>query len=231
MGVGDSLLEKIEKAISELDYLGVVISPYSAGSDWVMREVKIAMSEEVAGQRVKVLPLLLRGGELPPILTGKLWADFGSEPAYSNSLHDLLARLGVVAESDWDRDADPLTNLAFSSALLRSALAELRGDGISNATADALVSSTIADVELTEFLSLVARDLQGNQLFGLAISIPAYIDARGIGQEALDFCLNSGRLEDWQMASIGMHMQFVGSRPAVEWCHSRLTSRVRSDAY
>jgi TIR domain-containing protein len=42
MGVGDSLLEKITTSISEMDYLGVVISPHSSHSDWVTREVEIA---------------------------------------------------------------------------------------------------------------------------------------------------------------------------------------------
>jgi hypothetical protein len=49
----------------------VVISRRSAQSDWVTREVEIAMREEIAGERVKVLPLLLGGGELPPALASR----------------------------------------------------------------------------------------------------------------------------------------------------------------
>src|ERR1044072_4572185 len=60
MSVGDSLVEKVSGAIAEMCYLGVVISPRSASSDWVTREVEIAMSEDIAGERVKVLPLVLR---------------------------------------------------------------------------------------------------------------------------------------------------------------------------
>jgi TIR domain len=230
MGVGDSLLEKITASIAEMDYLGVVISQHSGQSDWVTREVEIAMRESTAGEQVKVLPLLLRGGTLPPNLAGTIHADFTSETMYEDSLRRVLLRLGV-GKADPDSDSDRLLELASSSGLLRSALAELRGNGISNATADALVSARIADVELSEFLSLVARELQGQQMFGLAISLIPYIDQRGVGQEALDFCLNSGRLEDWQVAYVGMHMQYVETPAGVRWCHSRLTSLIRSDAY
>jgi hypothetical protein len=231
MGVGDSLLDKITFAISEMDYLGVVISAYSAHSDWVTREIEIAMSEEIAGKRVKVIPLLLRGGVLPSVLTGKVFADFTSEPAYPDSLQRLVARLGVPKTSP-SIAVDRLTELASSSGLLAAALAELRRVGLTNATAQALASSKVADVELSEFLSLAAEDtLRSQQLFGLAISLVQYIDERGVGQQALDFCLRSGRLEDWQIEYVGIQMQYVKSSAAVLWCHSRMTSLIRSDTH
>jgi hypothetical protein len=230
MGVGDSLLDKITFAISEVDYLGVVISAYSAHSDWVTREIEIAMREDIAGKRVKVIPLVLRGGALPSVLTGKVFADFTSEPAYPDSLQRLLARLGVQNTSP-SIAADRLTELASCSGLLDAALAELRGAGLTNATAQALASSKVADVELSEFLSLAAEDtLRSQQLFGLAISLIQYIDERGVGQQALDFCLRSGRLEDWQIVQVGMCMTNAESDAAVLWCHSRIISLIRSDA-
>jgi hypothetical protein len=231
MGVGDSLLDKITFAISDVDYLGVVISAYSAHSDWVTREIEIAMTEEIAGKRVKVIPLLLRGGTLPPVLTGKIFADFTSEPAYAGSLQLLLARLGTQKTSA-STAADRLTELVSSSGLLAAALAELRADGLSRATAQALAVSRVADVELSEFLRLAAEDtLRSQQLFGLAISLIQYIDERGVGQQALDFCLKSDLLERWQIEYIGMHMQYVKNSTAVLWCHSRMTSLIKSDTY
>jgi TIR domain len=230
MGVGDSLVEKISGAIAEMDYLGVVISPRSAGSDWVRREVEVAMSEDIAGQKVKVLPLLLRGGDPPPVLAGKLFADFTSELLYERSLARVLERLGVKAVQV-DFGPGHLAELASSNSLLNAALEELRADGISSATSDALLFAKVADVELSEFLFLVAREIEGQRLFGLAISIIALIDQRKVGQKTLDACLKSGGLEDWQIASLGMHMQYVTTQDAVLWCHSALISTVRSDVY
>jgi hypothetical protein len=56
--VGDSLITKIEIAIKDCSYLGVILSPNSVNSDWVRKEVSIALTEEIQGKRVKVLPLL-----------------------------------------------------------------------------------------------------------------------------------------------------------------------------
>src|SRR5437588_12902779 len=52
MGVGESLIAKIEASISEMDYVGAVISPHSKDSQWVKREIKLAMRGDVPGKRV-----------------------------------------------------------------------------------------------------------------------------------------------------------------------------------
>lgn len=229
MGVGDSLLDKITGAISEMDYLGVVVSRHSARSDWVKREVEIALSGEVAGQDVKVLPLLLRGGQLPEALVGKTYADFTSELTYASSVERLLVRLGVQRFPA--KALDRLSELTSSSALLRTAMLELRGDGLTNATGDALLSARIDDFDLSEFLGLAAREVEGRQLFGLALTLVPCIDERAVGHEALDYCLEPGRLQDDQVAAVAQHMRWVTTPSAVLWCHSRLTSRIRSDTY
>src|SRR5689334_1556482 len=68
MQVGDSLLTKIESAIKDFTYLGVVLSPSSISSEWVRREVNIALTEEIQGRRVKVIPLLHAKCEIPGFL-------------------------------------------------------------------------------------------------------------------------------------------------------------------
>jgi hypothetical protein len=113
--------------------------------------------------------------------------------------------------------------------LLRTAWSELRGAGITNAMADVLVSARIPDGELSEFLRLAAQEVQGQQLFGLAISLPQFIDERGVGQEALDSCLSPGRLNDDQMNWVAMYMADVKTQAGLAWCHSRLTSQLRND--
>jgi hypothetical protein len=218
MGVGDSLLDKITSAIAEMDYFGVVISPHSASSDWVARELGIAMKEEVDGQRVKVIPLLLRDGRMPDGLPEKLYADFTSELLYDDSLRLLLARLGNAVDESAP-GGDRLAELASSSTLLAAALRQLRGEGLANATADALVSSGIADVELSEFLALISEEISGSQLFGLAISLPEYIDKRAVGHKALQACLRPGRLDENHLGMVGMSMKHVKNPEAVVFCH------------
>ena len=53
MLIGDSLLEKIQHGIMTMEYLGVVLSPDSVKSEWVQRELKMALTFEIANKTVK----------------------------------------------------------------------------------------------------------------------------------------------------------------------------------
>ena len=89
--IGDSLIEKISSAIKECTYLGVILSPNSVSSEWVRREVNIALTEEIQGKRVKVLPLLYKKSDIPGFLTDKLYADFTED--FEEAFKNLLRRL------------------------------------------------------------------------------------------------------------------------------------------
>lgn len=98
INIGDSLIEKIEAGIDTMEYLGVVISSNSIDSEWVKREVRIALTQEIFGKRVKVLPLLLEKVDMPTFLIDKKYADFTSEDVYKSSLNDLLKVLSVIPD-------------------------------------------------------------------------------------------------------------------------------------
>ena len=57
--VGDSLLEKIQGAIAEADFLAVVLSEASTTSAWCREELNAGLMRQLAEKRVVVLPLLL----------------------------------------------------------------------------------------------------------------------------------------------------------------------------
>lgn len=96
--VGDSLIGKIEKGIENCDYLGVVLSSNSIKSEWVTREVRIALNQEIYGKRIKVLPILLENIDLPTFLIDKKYADFTTEEKYKHSLKHILERLSELPE-------------------------------------------------------------------------------------------------------------------------------------
>jgi len=73
--LGDSLIEKIRGAIDSVDYVVVLLSETSVKSEWVKREVDVAMNQEIAHRRVKVLPIRLDNCELPGFLLGKPYAE------------------------------------------------------------------------------------------------------------------------------------------------------------
>ncbi len=94
--IGDSLIEKIREGIDSVEYVGVVLSKDSTKSQWVRKEVDIAMNQEIRGKRVKVLPLLVEDCDLPGFLEGKLYADFRTEDLYTAGLERLAERLGAT---------------------------------------------------------------------------------------------------------------------------------------
>lgn len=91
MQLGDSLLTKIETAIRDCHYLAVVLSPHSVTSEWVRREVNMALTEELYGNKIKVLPLLYQPCEIPGFLQDKVYADFTED--FESGFETLLSRL------------------------------------------------------------------------------------------------------------------------------------------
>lgn len=87
--VGDSLIQKIREGIDKVAYVGAVISHNSINSEWVKKELDIAMNQEIERKKVKVLPLLLNDVELPDFLKGKKYADFKDWGLYDKSLSEI----------------------------------------------------------------------------------------------------------------------------------------------
>jgi len=95
--IGDSLMKKIEEGMQETRYIGIVLSSKSINAPWVKKELEIAMSREIAGGEVIVLPLLYEHVDLPAFLEGKLYADFTEPENYEEALGKLLRRLRIKA--------------------------------------------------------------------------------------------------------------------------------------
>jgi len=73
--IGDSLIRKIREGIDGVDFIVAIISKNSINSEWVTKELDIAMNQEIKNKNVKVLPVLLDDSTLPGFLEGKLYAD------------------------------------------------------------------------------------------------------------------------------------------------------------
>lgn len=93
--LGDSLIEKISEGIDKMNYLLVVLSTNSIKSNWVRKEVNLAITEEIKGQEIKVLPLILDDVSIPLFLRDKLYADFSDPTKYSDSFKEITSKLGL----------------------------------------------------------------------------------------------------------------------------------------
>jgi hypothetical protein len=88
---GDSLLDRIESAIEEMQYLAVVLSPASVSSNWVKKELRMAQTRELAEHQIRVLPIIASPCAVPLSLRDTVWADFSTD--YDAGLRNLLRRL------------------------------------------------------------------------------------------------------------------------------------------
>ncbi|MCD4823633.1 MAG: toll/interleukin-1 receptor domain-containing protein [Phycisphaerae bacterium] len=95
LNIGDSLIENISAGIRDMKYVAAVISTNSIDSSWVQKEISLAMSKEIAGRKVTVLPLLIEKCTLPASLIDKLYADFTKPENYEIEYSKLLRALGV----------------------------------------------------------------------------------------------------------------------------------------
>lgn len=89
---GDSLTQKIASAIWKNEYFVVVLSPHSTNSEWVQKELGVALTREFRERKIRVIPVLLRPCKIPPFLQDKVYADF--QHKYRDGLVELLRALG-----------------------------------------------------------------------------------------------------------------------------------------
>jgi hypothetical protein len=109
--VGDSLFEKIEAALDDVDYLMVIMSIKSVASRWVREELRHALHGHLSGRNIRILPILLEECAIPGFLREKLYADFRNESFYEESLLRLAESLGLAAENPWGSEIrDPFAN-------------------------------------------------------------------------------------------------------------------------
>jgi hypothetical protein len=91
LNVGDSINDKIAKAINETGYLIVVLSRTSVTSKWVGKEINAALVRQLEEDRVIVLPILIEDCEIPIFLRDLIYADCRTD--YPSGLHHTLKRL------------------------------------------------------------------------------------------------------------------------------------------
>jgi hypothetical protein len=79
LSVGDSLIDRIQKAIEGASALLVVLSKASVESEWCKKELNSGLLRELDEKRVVVLPILLEDCKLPLFPKDKVYADFRTD--------------------------------------------------------------------------------------------------------------------------------------------------------
>ena len=93
--IGDSLIKKISEAVNKSEYIAIILTHNSVQSPWVQKELEMAMTQEIDGKTIKVLPLLFENCALPAFLEDKLYADFTDPDDFNTPFLRLLRSIGV----------------------------------------------------------------------------------------------------------------------------------------
>lgn len=95
---GDSLVGTVGSAVEQMDLFAIFLSPESVKSDWVKRELNIAITKELRTRRIGIVPILIADCEIPPILRDRLYLDMRDESKYAITLKKLLEMLFRIRE-------------------------------------------------------------------------------------------------------------------------------------
>ncbi|WP_444921754.1 toll/interleukin-1 receptor domain-containing protein [Microbulbifer sp. CnH-101-G] len=104
LNVGDSLIERIQDALTEADALLVVLSKASVQSQWCKKELNSGLFRELGEKRVVVLPVLLEDCEIPLFLREKMYADLRRD--FSSGIHEIMNAVGKVSNPNQSRFDD-----------------------------------------------------------------------------------------------------------------------------
>lgn len=93
LDIGDSIIEKIADGLDTVKYIVALISKHSITSNWVKKELSIAMTKEINSRRLKVLPLVIDGTKVPTLLSDKFYGDISSNEKYSSILNQIIMNI------------------------------------------------------------------------------------------------------------------------------------------
>lgn len=98
---GDSIIERIEAAISKTDVLLVLLSRSSVESKWIQRELSAGLARRLSGKGVMVIPVVVEDCEIPDMLAGTKYVDLRDdfERGFRELADALTARRARVMRS------------------------------------------------------------------------------------------------------------------------------------
>jgi hypothetical protein len=88
LGIGDSLTQMIQNALTSAGAILVVLSKTSVASDWCKRELTAGLVRELEEKKTIVMPCVIEDCDIPLFLKDKLYADFRRDPDTALALID-----------------------------------------------------------------------------------------------------------------------------------------------
>lgn len=100
---GDSIIDKVQSALSKAEAILIVLSQNSIQSNWCKKELNAGLIREIDERKVLLLPLLINDCEIPLFLREKKYADFRGD--FNEGLQEVLNALATVMNTEQGRIA------------------------------------------------------------------------------------------------------------------------------
>ena len=172
--VGDSLIQNIGDALIRTDHVLALLSKNSVNSEWVNRELRVALNREFSERKIVVLPILLDRCTIPPFLLDKVYLDFIDKDIYEISMDKLLQALSPETHSSIFEDV-VFEDGSFNPVLAIHDFAEKMGaDNLPLEKKQALMIKATEVILKRIFLETIERlDEKGQEEYGRLIDASA----------------------------------------------------------
>ena len=95
IGAVDSLTRKIEEEKLVEVYLAIILTLNLVNCNCIQHVTELALSQEIAGNHIHILPLLYSDCVVPSFMANKLCADFRNAVHYRSVLRRVINRMGL----------------------------------------------------------------------------------------------------------------------------------------
>jgi hypothetical protein len=114
LNVGDSLIEKIQHALTASSAILIVLSNHSVGSQWCKKELNAGLMRELDEKKALLMPCVIDDCEIPLFLREKLYADFRADP--DKALSDVDRALSRISNTLQARSETPDFHIDWSTS-------------------------------------------------------------------------------------------------------------------
>jgi len=126
---GESLIRKISDGVFDCDFVLAFLSPKSCSSEWVNKELSLAMHREINDRRVVVIPIVVDPCPIPRFLIDKLYINIGPGFEFNAQLEKLadgIRRLaGANTPLQTHPNSDELVGATFKNGYVEFFLKEI----------------------------------------------------------------------------------------------------------
>ena len=90
---GDNLVDKINKGLSNAHFFLLLLSPESIDAEWPTAERDAALLQDPSGRAGRVISILVKECEIPPLLRIRKWVDFRSDADFDKNMRKIISRI------------------------------------------------------------------------------------------------------------------------------------------